>query len=175
MKITHIASAVAVSLLLPSGLLNAAQSWYIINDSVMGGLSTSQAYEKDNSLIFTGNVSLENNGGFASIRTTINTNKENANLISLRFKGDGKTYQLRLRTSQYLDGPAYTTSFETIKDQWQVVTFSPTDFILTYRGKTLEQQPELTFKDVQQLGLMIAKKQQGNFKLKLAHINFELK
>lgn len=175
MKITHIASAIAVSLLLPSGLLNAAQSWYIINDSVMGGLSTSQAYEKDNSLIFTGHVSLENNGGFASIRTTINTNKENANLISLRLKGNGQTYQLRLRTSQYLDGPAFTASFATLKDQWQVVTFSPTDFSLTYRGKTLEQQPELTFQDVQQLGLMIAKKQQGNFKLELAHINFEHK
>ena len=68
------------SLLLLSGSGDLTLHWQIVNDSVMGGLSTSQAYEKDNSLIFTGNVSLENNGGFASIRTTINTNKENAKI-----------------------------------------------------------------------------------------------
>ncbi|MBE0379623.1 CIA30 family protein [Pseudoalteromonas prydzensis] len=160
------------SLLLLSGSGDLTLHWQIVNDSVMGGLSTSQAYEKDNSLIFTGHVSLENNGGFASIRTTINTNKENANLISLRLKGDGQTYQLRLRTSQFLDGPAYTTSFATLKNQWQVITFSADDFSLTYRGKALQQQATLHFNDIQQLGLMIAKKQQGNFKIELKQIAF---
>ncbi|NNG42426.1 CIA30 family protein [Pseudoalteromonas sp. NEC-BIFX-2020_002] len=172
MKIHNIASVVAVSLLLPSGFVSANQSWYIVNDSVMGGLSTSQVYEKDDALVFSGTVSLENNGGFASVRTAINTNEQASNQISLRVKGDGQTYQLRLRTTQYLDGPAYTTSFKTTKDEWQLVNFTPSDFSLTFRGRILEQNPNFYFKDIRQLGIMIAKKQQGDFKLEINQIAF---
>tara|TARA_B100001059_G_C17768933_1_gene547249 strand:- start:938 stop:1450 length:513 start_codon:yes stop_codon:yes gene_type:complete len=156
--------------LLPLGSSDITQHWQIVNDSVMGGSSTSQAYEKDNSLIFAGNVSLENNGGFASTRTCINTQHQASKHIILQVKGDGKTYQLRLRTSQYLDGPAFTVSFATLKDQWQVITFSSDDFSLTYRGKALQQQAKLNFNEIEQLGLMIAKKQQGNFRIELKQI-----
>ena len=71
-----------------------------------------------------------------------------------------------------MDGPAYTVSFDTQKDQWQVFTFSPSDFILTFRGRELEQQPTINFLKISQLGFMIAKKQQGEFKLEISEIAF---
>ena len=73
----------------------------MVNDSVMGGISNSQVlYENDN-LVFTGKVSLANNG-FASIRTPLDVKNQNITKIVLRVKGDGQTYQLRLRTNEYM-------------------------------------------------------------------------
>jgi monofunctional biosynthetic peptidoglycan transglycosylase len=170
---THLVPLLTAGLLLPSTEVNAVPRWYIVNDSVMGGLSTSQIYEKNNNLIFSGTVSLENNGGFASVRAIINSENEPSKQIALRVKGDGKTYQLRLRTNQYMDGPAYTVSFDTQEDQWQIFTFTPSDFTLTFRGRTLEQQPTINFQNISQLGFMIAKKQQGEFKLEINEIAFK--
>jgi len=169
---THLVPLLSAGLLLAPSDVDATPNWYIVNDSVMGGLSTSQIYEKNNNLIFAGTVSLENNGGFASVRTIINTESEPSKQIALRVKGDGKSYQLRLRTSKYMDGPSYTASFDTQKDQWQVFTFAPNDFILTFRGRKLEQQPIINFQEISQLGFMIAKKQQGEFKLEISGVAF---
>jgi len=152
---------------------NANQHWYVVNDSVMGGVSNSQVNQTAESLIFEGNVSLENNGGFASIRTELNAQGQNSKAIVLRIKGDGKTYQLRLRTSDYLDGPAYTHSFSTTKNEWMDIHFTPDDFTLTFRGRVLEQQPAFNFSDVKQLGFLIAGKQEGNFKLEVSKIEFK--
>ena len=43
-------------------------NWYPILDGVMGGLSTGKMETRENSVVFTGAISLENNGGFASLR-----------------------------------------------------------------------------------------------------------
>ena len=50
--------------------------WGIVNDGVMGGISQSNIYLNEaNNIIFAGNVSLENNGGFASIRRGFDGNQ----------------------------------------------------------------------------------------------------
>ncbi|MBQ4798258.1 CIA30 family protein [Pseudoalteromonas sp. MMG006] len=152
---------------------NANQNWYVVNDSVMGGVSNSQVSQTATSLIFKGNVSLENNGGFASIRTELDTQGQNSKSITLRIKGDGKTYQLRLRTSDYLDGPAYTHSFNTTKNEWMDIHFTQRDFTLTFRGRVLEQQATINFNDIKQLGFLIADKQEGEFKLEVSKIEFK--
>ena len=42
------------------------KNWNIVNDDVMGGISTStMSLNKEKNLLFKGNLSLENNGGFA--------------------------------------------------------------------------------------------------------------
>ena len=55
------------------GSTSGGNDWRIVNDDVMGGRSTSQAYLAENSMLFKGVVSLENNGGFASVRSPIET------------------------------------------------------------------------------------------------------
>ena len=43
--------------------------WGVVNDSVMGGISTSRFQQTDDgTLIFAGQLSMENNGGFVSLR-----------------------------------------------------------------------------------------------------------
>ncbi len=74
------------------------ESWKIVNDGVMGGLSSSKVELRDDKLIFSGEVSLENNGGFASTRRVGFKSPENTNKIRVRIKADGKIYKFRLRT-----------------------------------------------------------------------------
>jgi hypothetical protein len=173
MTTATLSSLFVFSLLLASAEANANQRWYVVNDSVMGGVSNSKMTQSEESLIFEGNLSLENNGGFASIRTQINAQGQNTHKIILRVKGDGQTYQLRLRTNDYLDGAAYARSFTTKNNEWLNITFIPSDFNLTYRGRSIPDQPEINFNNIKQLGLMIADKQEGNFKLEVAQIKFE--
>ncbi|MBB1338558.1 CIA30 family protein [Pseudoalteromonas sp. SR44-2] len=169
----QLSSLFVFNLLVVSAQANANQRWYVVNDSVMGGVSNSQVTQTQESLLFIGNVSLDNNGGFASIRTEIDTQGQNTKTVALRVKGDGQTYQLRLRTTNYLDGAAYTHSFKTVKNEWIDINFAPSDFTLTYRGRVLEQQPIIDFDDIKQLGFMIAGKQEGQFKLEVSKIEFK--
>ncbi|TMP01481.1 CIA30 family protein [Pseudoalteromonas sp. S3260] len=173
MTTKQLSSLFVFNLLFATTEANANARWYVVNDSVMGGISNSQVlYENDN-LVFTGNVSLANNGGFASIRTLLDLQSQDITKIMLRVKGDGQTYQLRLRTNEYMDGAAYTRSFSTTKSEWLNIEFLPEDFQLTYRGRLLEQQPTINFKDVRQLGFMIAGKQAGEFRLEVEKIEFK--
>ena len=41
--------------------------WSIVNDDVMGGVSQGSAQAVDDVLLFKGDISLENNGGFSSV------------------------------------------------------------------------------------------------------------
>ncbi|MEI8707188.1 CIA30 family protein [Pseudoalteromonas sp. B62] len=173
MTTKQLSSLFVFNLVLATSEANANQQWYVISDSVMGGVSNSQVTKTQDSLLFTGNVSLDNNGGFASIRTEIDTQGQNSKTIALRVKGDGQIYQLRLRTTTYLDGAAYIHSFKTIKSEWVEINFTPSDFTLTYRGRVLEQQPIIDFNDIKQLGFMIAGKQEGKFKLEVSKIEFK--
>lgn len=173
MTTKQLSSLFVFNLLFATTEANANARWYVVNDSVMGGISNSQVlYENDN-LVFTGNVSLANNGGFASIRTLLDVQSQDITKIMLRVKGDGQTYQLRLRTNEYMDGAAYTRSFSTIKNEWLNIEFLPEDFQLTYRGRLLEQQPTISFKEIKQLGFMIAGKQAGEFRLEVEKIEFK--
>ena len=70
--------------------------WRIVDDGVMGGLSKGERdISKDGILRFFGTLSLENNGGFSSLRTgDVKLDLSGAEGVILRVKGDGRTYQL---------------------------------------------------------------------------------
>jgi len=153
-----------------------ANVWQIVNDGVMGGLSESQInWDKPNgTLIFSGNVSLENNGGFASVRTApIDFKKGTFKKILLRVKGDGKTYKCRLRNSSRFDGIAYSLDFKTKKDEWTEIELATDDFEPTFRGRIYSRYGKIDTNDLQQVGFLIAGKQEGKFKLEVDWIRIE--
>ncbi|MGB2922527.1 MAG: CIA30 family protein [Mycobacterium sp.] len=75
-------------------------AWTTVNDPVMGGLSTSGISFDDGGLVFSGNISLENNGGFASTRSPQNPDigrrATGAEALRVHARGDGKTYLLKV-------------------------------------------------------------------------------
>ncbi|HSR88457.1 MAG TPA: CIA30 family protein [Pontiella sp.] len=143
--------------------------WIVVNDDVMGGLSQSRPeVTSSGTLIFSGNLSLENNGGFASIRHTARPFELDRALgIRLRVKGDGKKYQLRVRTSDRFDGIAYKADFETKKGVWIEFRFRWNVFTATFRGRTIADAPALKPLNIRQIGFLIADKQEGAFELEI--------
>lgn len=146
--------------------------WQIINDGVMGGLSEGRfRINSDQTADFWGIVSLENNGGFASVRAVLNeTVPGDFKKLKVRVKGDGKSYSFRIRTDENQDGAAYAVSFQTRKDEWTEHEFSPDDFTPTFRGRTLSHLPPLKDLKLKQIGFLISDKQAGGFNLKIGWI-----
>jgi hypothetical protein len=90
-------------------------TWTTINDPVMGGLSTSTVTPGDGGLVFSGTISLENNGGFASARgpqdPDLGRRATGATSLRLRALGDGKTYVLKLDTGVKADTAGRSWSY----------------------------------------------------------------
>ena len=144
--------------------------WVRVNDSVMGGISQSTIQFSDGIAFFTGHLSLENNGGFASIyRQQDSSVQLSQTAIKIRVKGDGRVYQLRLRTPESY-GVSYSASFPTQKDEWLEHTFMPENFNPVFRGRLVLGAPILDFRQVSRLGFLLADKNPGNFTLLVAKV-----
>jgi monofunctional biosynthetic peptidoglycan transglycosylase len=152
---------------------NAVEAWYVVNDGVMGGVSSSQMrHLAENVAVFEGNLSLENNGGFASVRTEIKERAlEGASALVLRVRGDGKRYQLRLRMDRSWDRVAYGASFETTAGEWMTVEVPLERFRPTFRGSLPRNARPLDPARVRQIGLMLTDKQEGPFRLEIAGLD----
>jgi monofunctional biosynthetic peptidoglycan transglycosylase len=146
-----------------------AQDWLIVNDGVMGGVSQSEmVVTPAGTALFRGNVSLDNNGGFASVRT-YPTSYQLAGYegLSLRVKGDGQPYKLRLRMDNPLGGVAYQADFQTELDTWLDIQLPFAEFVPVYRGHLVSGAPKLDQARIAQIGLMISNKQAGLFELEI--------
>jgi len=148
------------------------KSWSVVNDDVMGGVSTSSvSVGENNCLIFSGEVSLENNGGFASLRSPAdNYDFSNYKGFVIRIKGDGKTYTLSFRQTKYFTGYNYNQKFETRKDEWQILKLPFDDFNLKYYGRELEDFDQPDKESIKQISILISDKQEGPFQLEIEWI-----
>jgi monofunctional biosynthetic peptidoglycan transglycosylase len=148
------------------------ENWVIINDTVMGGRSRASLNIDNDHLVFSGYLSLDNNGGFASIRRVYdNRIWLPDNPLQINILGDGRSYQLRLRTNRQMDGVAYVATFQTIAGEAQSVTFELSDFTPQFRGRFVRGAPDLSFDDITQLGFMQAEKAPGEFSLQVLSIS----
>ncbi len=152
---------------------DAPSIWRTVNDGVMGGVSQSAMQTtEENSGLFTGILSLANNGGFASVRATpAETDLAAWSGLELRVRGDGRTYQVRLRTNGRFDGVAYRALLPTKAGEWLTVQLPFTAFEPTFRGRILRDVPPLDTGNIVQLTLMIADKTQGPFRLEVGRVS----
>ena len=149
--------------------------WKAVNDGVMGGLSEGGPDIKDGSLRFTGILSLENNGGFSSVRTVRTEYDFSGNkALVMRVKGDGRSYQLRLSTDARHRGSliAYGAEFPTEEGKWIVVRVPFESLSPTWRGDKLDGPP-LDLSKVEEIGILIGDKKPGAFTIKLDWIGVE--
>lgn len=148
----------------------ANQEWRIVNDGVMGGRSSSRMQlNEDGNAVFLGELSLENNGGFASVKNHEPINIDGFSTIHLRVKGDGNRYSFRLRTGEGSKTHewSYQVKFETKPNEWIDVRLPLTDFEATYRGSKPENVPPPDFSSIRQFGFLISDKQEGKFRLEI--------
>lgn len=143
------------------------QTW-VVNDGVMGGRSHSRFTPHPDGLVFEGAVSLENNGGFASVRCPAHFPLKTS-LLQLTARGDGKRYQFIIRTEPSALAPLYKCNFVATAE-WQTHVFRAQDFEASFRGRTVDARP-LVFSDATEIGVLIADKQAGEFRLQLRQIS----
>lgn len=143
--------------------------WYIVNDDVMGGRSSGQFFINESGYgQFEGLISLENYGGFSSVRYRFSPlNTEQAEKIVIRVKGDGKNYQLRIK-SRVNDYYSYVYEFETTED-WIDVIVPLNDMEPTFRGRKLNMD-NFNEGQIEELGILIGNKKAEYFKLQVDKI-----
>jgi len=148
---------------------DAVSAWRAVNDTVMGGISSSRIEKsEDGKALFTGEVSLENSGGFASVQgPDILQSLGEYDGIVLRVKGDGKRYKCGLRTDDMFDGVSHQAAFETNTGEWQLVQIPFSDFIPTYHGRQLSEDKRMNRELIKKLGFLISDRQEGIFRLEI--------
>ena len=139
-----------------------ALSWQIVNDTVMGGRSSSYFSLNNNQLQFTGLLNT-NGGGFASLRSTrIPWDLSRHDLVRLRVKGDGRSYRFRLYVLD--DRASYQSEFKTNSDRWTIVELPIDTFYASWRGRRLNRPP-LNPADIAGFGFILADGVDGPFSL----------
>jgi monofunctional biosynthetic peptidoglycan transglycosylase len=146
------------------------QTFRVINDAVMGGVSTSRLGATGGAMVFEGEVSLENNGGFASFRGPVRFPARSAALL-VTVRGDGQRYKLTLKLDDSTSTPQYQAAFVAPRE-WQTLRFEAADFAASYRGRAVAA-PRLELGAVRQFGLLISDRQSGAFKVELRDLGSE--
>jgi len=144
------------------------QNWIVVNDGVMGGLSKGNFSVNDKGDgFFTGNVSLENNSGFSSVRYNFESKLVNSFkklTLRLKGKGDGKQYQIRVKTriSDYYSYIAYIKT----NGEWQTLEILFSEIIPSFRGNKLDL-PNYPGEYIEQFAILIGNKKNEDFELYL--------
>ena len=139
---------------------NIRETWGAVDDVVMGGVSQSKIQLINNKAVFSGIVSTENNGGFASVRTR---NLEppldlsDYEGIELKVSGDGKRYKFILRCEGKWDGVGYSYSFDTLYDFPTTVRIPFQDLIPVFRAKTVAEASQLDASKIFSMQLILSK------------------
>jgi len=146
---------------------------YSVNDGVMGGLSNSKLDLIGNEgLLYTGHVSLENNGGFSSIRFFSRefVIPEDAQFFKISLKSDGSTYQFRVKKSRR-DFQSYVYNFDTSGGD-EVIKIPISEMYPSFRGRRLNME-NYAGETPEELGILVGNKKEQDFELLIKSIGFE--
>ena len=162
-----------------------ASKWQIVNDGVMGGRSSSQASivtldsagepnGEKGAMRFAGTLSLENNGGFASVRSRPSSSLglNPGETIVLRVKGDGRRYTFNLYTPDRRTAFSYQLEFDTQAGEWTEVRLPVDKFVAHSFGRPVPSM-KLTPSEVQSVGILLGDKKAGPFEILVDCINVE--
>ena len=162
------------------GATNDAGRWRSLNDGVMGGVSDGWFARRDDDAAasFVGNVSLDYNGGFASVRAYVEENGDAFDGVYLDAKSptdEAKTFLFILKDEDCLrDQTNYKVSFK-VGAEFGRVKIPFAAFCRAERmGRVILRGP-LRLDQLREFGLMILKgapQQVGPFELQVKEIGF---
>lgn len=146
--------------------------WTVVNDGVMGGLSKGRLSISDEGHgIFQGFVSLENNGGFSLIQHRFEArNVKKYKALVVRLKGDGKNYQIRVKTdaSDYFN---YAFNLKT-NGSWETISIPFEKMIPQFRGRLLNMPP-FPGEQMEEVAFLIGNKKAEEFRLEIDKIELK--
>ena len=149
-----------------------SRRWEVEDDVVMGGRSKGEfSINDEGNGVFSGVVSLENNGGFSSVQHYFETIDVSPYLTAfIQLKGDGKRYQFLVEADR--EGQHYYVyEFQTTKD-WQTVEVPLAKMYPVYRGERLAI-PNYPGQTMAQVRFLIANGKSESFRLEINKIWLE--
>ena len=148
-------------------------AWRAIDDRVMGGVSRSRLrHDQAGHAVFEGEVSLDRNGGFASLRSSPGERGQaGATTCLIEARGDAKHFKLSLLTDDGFDSVNYQANFTPSGTDWQTLHLPITAFRASFRGREVPDAPPLDPARIRQVGVMIAARQAGAFTLAIRTIS----
>ena len=177
--LTAVASAETMTSLFEFREVSDAVNWQIVNDGVMGGRSSSQAAmvkadAGEGAMRFSGNLSLENNGGFASVRSrpSGSLGLDAGETIVLRVKGDGRRYTFNLYTPDRRTAFSYQMDFDTQAGKWTEIKLPVDKFVAHSFGRPMPNM-KLTPSQVHSVGVLLGDKKPGPFEILIDWIHVE--
>jgi hypothetical protein len=152
---------------------SAAANWSVQNDTVMGGVSESSRTWVNKQLVFAGNLSLDNNGGFVSCFGPVDEKLPSlmnaSSALRIRATGDGKTYLFQLRGN---DGTNYVQRFTSTAKKDQVYELPLSDFTaVDWRLMEIADAPAMNTNNIYQMGIYLVDKQTGPFRIAITSID----
>lgn len=151
---------------------DAAREWQTVNDGVMGGVSDGRFKITDKkTLEFYGTLSLENNGGFASVRSRAKKlGLDKGDVLVARVRGDGRDYSTNLYFPRPLSAFSYRATVKTKKVEWIEVKLPLDGFEATPFGRVVRDAGPVDPDEVNALGFLLGDKKAGPFRLEVEWI-----
>lgn len=148
-----------------------AMGWRTVDDVVMGGVSSSTIRIENGIGIFSGHLSLENNGGFTSVRSNPKAlGLKQGDSVIARLKGDGREFSLNLYVPNQRTAFSYRAKFTTKKGEWQEIEVPLEKFVATSFGQEMPEMGPLNPEDVVSVGFLLGDKKEGAFRLEIEWI-----
>ncbi|WP_036198065.1 CIA30 family protein [Marinobacter sp. HL-58] len=145
-------------------------TWEPLGDRVMGGQSDSTLVCLEDGIgHFHGTVRLDNGGGFASVKADLPEPLDASRYtgIELLAIGDGKTYKIGLRNSTDRRSIVYQHAFTPDTEDWSRIRLPFSNFIPTWRGKTVTDAEPLKTGLLASVSLFVSGRQAGEFELRM--------
>ncbi|MDC7998133.1 CIA30 family protein [Gilvibacter sediminis] len=161
-------------LLIDFGTQGNNQEWFALNDGVMGGMSSGNLNYTPTSFIFEGQVSLENNGGFASARGPFEAmDLSRFSTVIIKYRSTGMDFALTLNNSRLWYRPNYKASLPETDGQWKTISLDLNDFKEYRVGKATGNaiSPQV-LKKIIRLGLISDEKRAGIYSIEVDFIKF---
>lgn len=153
----------------------AGNEWRIINDGVMGGLSKGQVKFSTNTLTFKGTVSLENYGGFTSLKSPFSSyDFSKKKKFIVRYKLSGQKVAVTLEDSYRFYKPNYKLTLEKTNGIWKTMEFDMTDFKVYRMGEPMGGYVSKDIlSQIKRVGFISGEKKAGQFNLEIDYMKFE--
>ena len=155
------------------GKNKSGEDWGIINDGVMGGLSKGKAQMRENSLLFSGTISLENNGGFTSFRAPYKRmNLSGYTTMEVKYKSTGRTCAISLDQSTRFWLPNHKLKLP-LSDDWNTISIPLTELNEFRMGRKTGRTMSLDkAASIIRIGIITDSKDPGEFTFEIDYIKF---
>lgn len=153
--------------------------WFSVNDTVMGGVSSGSVTFGEESMLFEGEVSTSNNGGFASVRSPQEYfDFSSYSRVLIRLKSEGQPFSMIMAHNEWWFEDQFKYDIVVSGDDWNTIEIPFSDFQLTtvengYPVMTDERMTPEDTSEVFHVELMSKLFEDGDFRLEVDYIAFD--